>query len=162
VSAQLVEVRGERARKRQQMAVIFHCLSQGLPMVEYEASRELLQFLGVPKMPQRHWSDNSSWDMARHMNLQVIQKMKETIQATRYFAVSCDEVTTADNGTWISIHVYIVQNFERKPMLVALERVEDGATSNNLTKVVMTNVQARSGLNRDDIPKRMVCFGAGT
>jgi hypothetical protein len=35
VLAQLVEVKGERARKRQQMGVIFHLLSQGLPLLEF-------------------------------------------------------------------------------------------------------------------------------
>jgi hypothetical protein len=39
---QLREVKGERARKRQQLATIFHFLQQGRPMVEYEAIRLLM------------------------------------------------------------------------------------------------------------------------
>jgi hypothetical protein len=51
VLAQLVEVKGKRARKRQQMGVVFHLLSQGLPLLEFQALREMLKFLGVQKMP---------------------------------------------------------------------------------------------------------------
>jgi hypothetical protein len=64
---QLREVKGERARKRQQLATIFLFLQQGHPMVEYEAIRSLMQFLGVPKLAQRHWSDCSGWSMAAHI-----------------------------------------------------------------------------------------------
>jgi hypothetical protein len=143
------------------MGLIFHLFDRGLPMLEFEASRELLRFLGVPKLPLRHWSDSSAWDMAAHMHLEITATKREMLQGARYFSVSCDEVTTMDNGTWISIHVYVVKNYERFPMLAALEHVQEGATSNNLTKVVMTNLQALSGFQREDIAARLVCFGAG-
>jgi hypothetical protein len=41
------------------MAVIFYLLQQGRPMLEYEAIFPLLWFLQTPKLPLRHWSDNS-------------------------------------------------------------------------------------------------------
>jgi hypothetical protein len=110
-----------------------------LPMLEFKASRELLRFLGVPKLPLRHWFDSSAWDMAAHMHLEIPATKREMLQGIRYFSVSCDEVTTMDNSTWVSIHIYVVKNYECFPMLVALEHVQEGATSNNLTKVVMTN-----------------------
>jgi hypothetical protein len=158
---QLQEVKGERLRKKQQMGLIFHLLDRGLPMLEYEASKELLRFLGVPKLLLRHWSDNSAWDMATYMHLEVTATKREMLQGARYFSVSCDEVTTMDNGMWVSIHVYLVKDYERFPMLAALEHVQEGATSNNLTKVVMTNLQALSGFDREEIAARLVCFGAG-
>jgi hypothetical protein len=68
ISLLLQEVKDERARKRQQMAVIFHLLQQGQPMLEYEAIFPLLRFLQIPKLPLRHWSDNSGWTMAAHMD----------------------------------------------------------------------------------------------
>jgi hypothetical protein len=96
--------------------------------------------------------------MAQHMNLQVHAKKKETIHATKYFSVTYDEVTTMDNSTWISIHCYVVIGFDRFHMLAVLEHVEEGATLNNLTKVIMANIEAVSGFDRDDIVQRMVCF----
>jgi hypothetical protein len=129
VILQLQEVKGERLRKKQQMGLIFHLLDRGLPMSKYEALRELLRFLGVPKLPLRHWSDSLAWDMAAHMHLEITTTKREMLQGAWYFSVSCDEVTTMDNGTWVSIHVYVVKNYERFPMLAALEHVHEGATS---------------------------------
>jgi hypothetical protein len=83
------------------------------------------------------------------------------LQGARYFSVSYNDVTTMDNGTWVSIHVYVVKDYERLPMLAALEHVQEGATSNNLTKVVMTNLQALSGFDQEERAARLVCFGAG-
>jgi hypothetical protein len=48
------DIVGEKARKRQQMGVIFHLLSTGRPMVDYSGIRPMLQFLGVPKLAKRH------------------------------------------------------------------------------------------------------------
>jgi hypothetical protein len=84
--------------------------------------------------------------MVRHMNYQVLEKKKEVMQSARFFSVTCDEVTTADNGTWISIYVYVVREFQRYHMLAGLERMDDGASSNNLTKVIIATVQEISGL----------------
>jgi hypothetical protein len=50
------------------MSVIFHLLQQGQSMLEYEAIFPLLQFLQIPKLPLRHWSDNLGWSMAAHMD----------------------------------------------------------------------------------------------
>jgi hypothetical protein len=57
--------------------------------------------------------------------------------------------------------VYVVKDYEHFPMLAALEHVQEGATSNNLTKVVMTNLQALSGFDWEEIAARLVFFRAG-
>jgi hypothetical protein len=41
-------------------------------MLEYEILRQLLQFLECPKLPLRHWSDNSGWTMADHINRYIV------------------------------------------------------------------------------------------
>jgi hypothetical protein len=41
-------------RKEVQMAIVFHLLSFGRPMLEYEHMRGLLQQLGYPKLPLKH------------------------------------------------------------------------------------------------------------
>jgi hypothetical protein len=68
-------VKGEWAQIQTQKAVIFHLLDMGQPMLDYKGIKPLLQFLGVPKMPQRHWSDNFGWDMAMHMNKHVFTNL---------------------------------------------------------------------------------------
>jgi hypothetical protein len=68
ITVLLQELKGERARKRLQMAVIYHTLDQGRPMLEYESMKPLLQFLETPKLGLWHWSDNGGWLMAEHMS----------------------------------------------------------------------------------------------
>jgi hypothetical protein len=46
--------RGERARKKVQFATVFHVLSEGSPMIEYESLQRLLLFLEVPHCPKKH------------------------------------------------------------------------------------------------------------
>ncbi|KAG0574823.1 hypothetical protein KC19_VG294800 [Ceratodon purpureus] len=99
-------MRGERARKKIQFAVIFHLLSQGRPMLEYEASHSLFKYLLVPGLPKLHWSDNSGWEMADAMLKQVLKQNRVDMQSSNFLSMSCDEVTTIDNQSWISIHVY--------------------------------------------------------
>jgi hypothetical protein len=43
------------------------------------------------------------------------------VQQARFILINCDEVTTLDNQSWISIHVYIVENWCRVPILLNLE-----------------------------------------
>jgi hypothetical protein len=42
------------------------------------------------------------------MHMQVQEATIKAIQATYFIVVSCDEVTTIDNGFWICIHAYVV------------------------------------------------------
>ena len=72
VTILLQEVKEERARKQKQMAIIFHLLQRGRPMLEYETMRQLLQFLECPKLSLRHWFDNSGWTMTDHMNMYIV------------------------------------------------------------------------------------------
>ncbi len=68
------------------------------------------------------------------------------ISIVNYVALTCDEVNTMDNGSWISIHTYIMQNWVKVPMLLSLQKVVDGARVDNLTIVIMEALQ-NGGLN---------------
>jgi hypothetical protein len=77
------------------------------------------------------------------------------------FTATVDEVTTVDNGCWISITIYSIENFSRRSFTVALEHIEEGCGSHNLTKVIMKNITRITGMSQLDISKGMVSFGAG-
>jgi hypothetical protein len=70
----------------------------------------------------------------------VILKQTETLQVARFFTVKCDEVTTQDNGTWVSVTIYTVHDWERFYMQASLELLDEEATSNNLTRLIMKTV----------------------
>ena len=98
VLEQVTVVRGNRARKQIQFATILHLLQEGRPMLEYAALFPLFTFLGVPKLPRKHWSNGSSWKLAECLYRQVQTKTKEIMRKARYFSISCDKVSTLDQG----------------------------------------------------------------
>jgi hypothetical protein len=155
------DIVGEKTRKQQQMGVIFHLLSTGRPMVDYSGIRPMLQFLGVPKLTKRHWSDGAGWMLADCMFRQVEAKALETVRASRFISLSCDEVTSIDNGSWISIHCYVVQNWSRVPILISLERVQDQATSTNLLNLILSAVKHKGGVYGGDLVQKFMSFGVG-
>jgi hypothetical protein len=92
---------------------------------------------------------------------QLLKKKTEVLQACKFFTVTVDEVTTIDNGTWVSVTIYYIQDFQRCSMMATLEHIEDGATSNNLSKVIMNAVTSLTKLEREEIATRILAFGAG-
>jgi hypothetical protein len=58
--------------------------------------------------------------------------------------LSCDEVTTIDNGWWICVHAYVIDCWTRVPIFVCFDRIVDRSCSNNLIQVIM-NVLLKCG-----------------
>jgi hypothetical protein len=73
--------------------------------------------------------------------------------------VSCDEVTTVDNGFWICIHAYVVQSWVRIPILLQVECVVDGLGNKNLIEVIIVILIRCRGLIKEDVSKTLLCFG---
>lgn len=55
-------------------------------------------------------------------------------QQARFIFVSCDEVTTIDNQSWIFMSIYMMHNFKRF-ILLNLERLTKGVGDNTLTLI---------------------------
>jgi hypothetical protein len=106
-------------------------------MEKYEKKKSLYSFLGVPKNLKMHWFDSCSWVMVEFIYAQMINKILGIVSVFNYVALTCDEVSTIDIGSWISIHVYVMQNWVRLPMMISLQKVVDGPRVDNLTIVIM-------------------------
>ena len=61
-------------------------------------------------------------------------RTKEVVSAIFYFSITCDEVTTLDNQSWISIHVYTIQDWEIV-LFLCLQCVTEGGGVDNITKM---------------------------
>jgi hypothetical protein len=150
----------EREKKKVQFATLFQILKDGRPMLEYESRAALYEFLNVPNFPRMHWSDNSGWTMAECMYAEVRTAISRVLVGANYVALTCDEVSTIDNGSWISIHAYVVQNWSRIPFLISLERVVEGGGSDNLTQVIIDALTGAAKIERPALSKTLLCFGA--
>ena len=78
-------------------------------MTDFAASKVLFQQLNVPNFPLKQWSEASGWNMATSMATIISQKTKTVIQEARFLAISANEVTTIDNQSWLSLHIYVCQ-----------------------------------------------------
>jgi hypothetical protein len=56
-------------------------------------------------------------------------------------------MTTIDTESWVNIHAYLVGCFKLILILVDLERLVDGGTTNNLTNVILTSLMVLWGPN---------------
>jgi hypothetical protein len=85
----------------------------------------------------------------------------ETIKFAKFISLSCDEVTSIDNGLWISIHCYVVQNWNRVPILISLECVQDQAASANLLHLIMSTVKHKGGVYGGNLVHKLMSFRVG-
>lgn len=146
-------------KKKEQFACVYWLLSNARPMKDFPSLRELLQHIGV-KVPKKHWNIQSGWGMAEAIHFMYREKVKELLQAAHFISVTCDEVTSIDNGAWISVHVYVVINHVHVPLLLRLERVMGKAGSNLLTQMIMHGLLGAGGLTHEQLMVKLVCFGA--
>jgi hypothetical protein len=116
----------EREKETIQFATLFQIMANGLPMLEYESRATLHEFLNVPNFPRMHWPYNFGWIMAEFMYAEVRIAISRVLVGANYVALTCDEVNTIDDGSWISIHAYVVQNWSCVPFLISLEKVVEG------------------------------------
>jgi hypothetical protein len=40
----------------------------------------------------------------------VVNKTKSLVEGVRFIFLSCDEVATIDQQSWVSIHVYVIED----------------------------------------------------
>jgi hypothetical protein len=105
-------------------ATLFAILSAGRPMQEYRSREELYQFLNVPECPSMHWCHGSGWLMAEHIYDFVKTKQRSMVEAAAFISLSVDETTAVDNSSVIVIHCYVMSNWGRQPLIVALMKLE--------------------------------------
>jgi len=141
-----------------QFATILHILLHGRPMLEYELLRELFLLLKVKNTPLKHWLDSSDWQIAEAMHDVVLFKTSSMILKANFVVVSADEMTAIDAQQWINIHGYVMQNWKCVFVLLTFEKVEVGATSNNIKGVILDAMGRYKGLTNSDMASKWICL----
>jgi len=70
--------------------------------------------------------------------------------------MSANEVTTIDNQSWLFVHLYIVEAWKKVPLLLNLQKVIDGGTSNTMTSMIVESLTKFGGLTESDLAKKLV------
>jgi hypothetical protein len=106
-------------------------------MVYYESLEGLYFFLEVPNFPRMHWLDNLAWLITKFMFAEVTTAIRSRIKSLLYISISCDETTSCDNGSWLSVHVYVCENWTRMHYLISLQKVSESASVDHLTSMIL-------------------------
>lgn len=70
--------------------------------------------------------------------------------------MNCDKVTTINNQSWLSVHVYVTKNWERIPILFNLQMLKTIATFDNLTSLIVKSLVEHGGLNEMGTAKKLI------
>jgi hypothetical protein len=90
-------------------------------MTNFEHMKGLFDFLEVGHTRRKHWAYSISWGMDATMHNVILKHTMLLVQHAKFISINCDEVTTLDNQSWISIDVYIFENWHRVPILLNSE-----------------------------------------
>ncbi len=79
-------------------------------MIDFEDFNVLFQFLKVENCLLKHWYDSKCWTIVEAMHNIVLWAIIVVVQKITYISMSCDKVTTINNQSWLSVHVYVMEN----------------------------------------------------
>ncbi|KAG1673755.1 hypothetical protein FOA52_002324 [Chlamydomonas sp. UWO 241] len=136
---------------------------QGRPMTEYESEHAMFLMLQklkiLPKgaVSDGHWCQWSGWPMLTALAGCVTKEEFAWLHAANFFSLSCDEATTNDKSQFLSVTAYIVQNFARVPVFLALKDIK-GAGAEDLQKLIMEALLTDVGLTTDNVACKLVSF----
>jgi len=97
-------------------------------------------------MPKKHWFNILGWEIVGSIYDVVLKCTKEVIKEFPFLAISTNEVLTSNTKSWISIHVYILENWQRIPILLNLEKVTNGVIVENIYNVILQTLLIQRGL----------------
>jgi hypothetical protein len=73
----------EKHKKLVQFATLFHTLKHGKPTFEYDAHKDLFDFLNLEENPKMHWIKNFAWIIAQHIHGINLEATKFIINKTQ-------------------------------------------------------------------------------
>ncbi len=56
----------------------------------------------------------------------IFHTIKIVVHKGDFISMSVDEITTKNNKSWLSVHLYVVEALKKVPILFNLQRVVDG------------------------------------
>jgi len=93
------------------------------------------------------------------MNDLLLQSIHNVVNVVNFLFVSADEVTTIDNASWISCHIYVVQSWKRNPLLVCVEKIEVQGTTNNVFQFMLKALETLAGVNVEVLGAKFTSIG---
>jgi hypothetical protein len=135
-------------------------LLAGRPMLTLNDHADLMRSTRHPNFSPKLWSQRSAWRDAKKIETAIVQRSKALIAAAPFFAWSCDESMDIGKGSRMTLHVYIVHNWERMSIFVALVKVNMPADAKSLKQQLQSALETEAGLTEADVLARGCMFAA--
>jgi hypothetical protein len=89
--------------------------------------------------------------MVKHIENEVKKAIKIIIQNAKFISLTCDEVISMDNVSWVSVHGYIVQDWCYIPLSLSVKPVFFRSRANSLTLLIMNFLMTQGGLQEENL-----------
>lgn len=76
----------------------------------------------------------------------------------RYVALTINEVINVNNQSWVLVHVNVLKNWCKIPILLIVERIIDGSNLDNLTQFLIKFLIINGKLIGETITKWLMSF----
>ena len=87
--------------------------------------------------------------------------MQDLISKASYIVVACKKSTDVDNNSWLCLHVYVMENWARKPLLLTLQKLDSNGYTSDLFLGVIIGILSHHGkMEANQIVAKLICFGA--
>jgi hypothetical protein len=129
-------------------------------MTDFEDQAELLHQLRSPDVAGMHWTDTSGWVLAEAMEKALLTHQRERVQASPYWSCSMDEATDVSKTAWLCVHIYILEDFVRKPVFVKLIKVVGSPDADNLLELLVGGLFYITGATPEELASKLYCSNA--
>ncbi|GFH10726.1 uncharacterized protein HaLaN_06092 [Haematococcus lacustris] len=106
-----------------QFACVLYLLRLGCPMTDLKAMQTLLRTIKQPAVAKAHWKDSVGWQMAEAIDAVYQEANNDLLDAAQFISITLDEATTVNNMDVMCVHAYVLVNFERKQIFLALKEM---------------------------------------
>ncbi len=81
----------------------------------------------------------------------LLEATKIAFVVASFITINADEIKAISNTQWLSIHLYVVQNWKRIPILLCMETISTFATFDNLYALMLKCLGNFGGLGLEDL-----------
>jgi hypothetical protein len=106
-----------------QLKSLLYTLNLGRPLTDYEKMPPLYESLRSPDIAGMHWGDNAGWELAEAMAHCLVKRLAKKFVEAPFFSVSMDEATAIDTTSYLSVHGYLLVDWEVIPFFIKLQQV---------------------------------------
>ena len=74
-------------------------------------------------MAKNYWSSYGAWTILEALELPLVAELKRLVSLASFISASADEATACDRTPYMAVHVYIMIDWVREPLLVRVSVV---------------------------------------